>query len=98
MSESNVADRLLSEARKRTAQQERTAAGRGKLVLVVGIIAFVASPISLAGYVLGVITIGLGIATIRKPEHTKNAKIALALGVAAILVATFFFTLRISMH
>lgn len=93
-----VADRLLSEARKRTAQQHKAPTGRGKIAMIVGIVALVASPISIAGWVLGLLTVGLGLAAVRRPDQAKLAKIALALGVGAIFVATFFFTLSISLR
>lgn len=93
-----VADRLLSEARKRTAQQQKAPTGRGRIAMIVGIVALVASPISIAGWILGLVTLGLGITAVRKPDQAKLAKIALALGAGAIFVATFFFTLSISLR
>ncbi|GAA1861892.1 hypothetical protein GCM10009836_47700 [Pseudonocardia ailaonensis] len=95
MSQDNtVADRLLSDARKKTARQESSSLG--KVSLIVGIIALVASPISIAGWIGGVLAIGLGIAAVRSPQTAKLAKIAMALGFVAILVGTFFFTLNIA--
>jgi len=92
--ENTVADRLVSDARKKTARQEGSSLG--KVSLVVGIIALVASPISIAGWIGGVIAIGLGIAAVRSPQGAKLGKIAIGLGFAAILVGTFFFTLNIA--
>jgi hypothetical protein len=92
--ENTVADRLVTDARKKTARQEGPALG--KVSLIVGIIALVASPISIAGWVLGLVAIGLGVAAVRKPETAKLAKIAMVLGFAALVVGTFFFTLNIA--
>jgi hypothetical protein len=95
MSQDNtVTDRLLADARKKTARQESSPLG--KVSLVVGIIALVVSPISIAGWIAGVLAIGLGIAAVRSPQTAKLAKIAIALGFVAILVGTFFFTLNIA--
>ncbi len=93
-SENNVADRLLTDARKKTAKQESV--GLGKIALIVGVIALIASPISIAGWVLGAAAIVLGVISVRRPTSTKLAKIAIGLGVAAILVGVFFFTLNIA--
>ncbi|MHA6796100.1 hypothetical protein ACVGVM_21685 [Pseudonocardia bannensis] len=92
--ENTVADRLLEDARKKTAKQESPALG--KAALIVGIIAVLASPISLAGWILGVAALGLGGAAVRRPAAAKHAKIAMVLGFAALVVATFFFTLVIA--
>ncbi|GAY12373.1 hypothetical protein [Pseudonocardia sp. N23] len=96
--ENAVADRLLSEARKRTAHQQKAPTGRGKIAMIVGIVALVASPISIAGWVFGLVTLGMGISAVRRPDQAKLAKIAIALGAAAIFVGTFFYTLSISMR
>ncbi|HEV7472058.1 MAG: hypothetical protein JWP64_4065 [Pseudonocardia sp.] len=92
--ENTVADRLVTDARKKTARQEGPALGKASLI--VGIIALVASPISIAGWVLGLVAIGLGVAAVRKPDTAKQAKIAMVLGFAALVVGTFFFTLNIA--
>jgi hypothetical protein len=95
MSQDNtVADRLLAEARKKTARQQSPVLG--KVALIVGIVALVASPISIVGWVGGLAAIGLGIAAVRNPDTAKLAKIAMGLGFAAILVGVFFFTLNIA--
>ncbi len=57
-----------------------------------------ASPISIAGWVFGLVTLGMGISAVRRPDQAKLAKIAIALGAAAIFVGTFFYTLSISMR
>jgi hypothetical protein len=92
--ENTVADRLLAEARRKTARQQSPALG--KVALIVGIVALVASPISIVGWVGGLAAIGLGIAAVRNPDTAKLAKIAMGLGFAAILVGVFFFTLNIA--
>ncbi|GAA4539526.1 hypothetical protein [Pseudonocardia xishanensis] len=89
-----TADRLLADARKKTARQQSPALG--KIALIVGIIALVVSPISIAGWVGGVAALVLGGLAVRNPETAKPAKIAMALGFAAILVGVFFFTMNIA--
>lgn len=95
-SDNTVADRLLSDARKKTAKQESPMLG--KVALIVGAIALLVSPISIAGWIAGVTAVGLGGAAMRRPASTKQAKIAIALGVVAILVGVFFYTLNIARH
>ncbi len=94
MSSENVADRLLTDARKKTAKNESSTLG--KVALIVGAIALLASPISIAGWVLGATAVGLGAVAVRLPTAAKMAKIGIGLGVAAILVGVFFFTLALS--
>jgi hypothetical protein len=89
-----TADRLLTDARKKTARQESSKLGTASLV--VGIIALLVSPISIAGWVLGATALGLGAGASRRPVSGKQAKIAMVLGVAAILVGVFFYTLNIA--
>jgi hypothetical protein len=93
--ENTIADRLLEDARRRTAQGESPALG--KAALIVGVIALLFSPVSILGWIGGVAAIGTGAAAIRRPASAKRAKIAVALGVAAILVGTFFYTLIIAL-
>ena len=95
-SENTVTDRLLDDARKKTARQEKPASG--KPALIVGIIALLASPVSILGWIIGAAALVMGVMAVRKPEAAKQGKIAIGLGVAAILVGVFFFTLNISMH
>ncbi|MEU7817962.1 hypothetical protein [Pseudonocardia sp. NPDC049154] len=92
--ENTVADRLLAEARKKTARRQSPVLG--KVALIIGIVALVASPISIVGWVGGLAAIGVGIAAVRNPDTAKLAKIAMGLGFAAILVGVFFFTLNIA--
>lgn len=89
-----VADRLLAEARAKTAREESPTLG--KIALVVGVVALLASPISILGWVFGAAALGLGGAASRRPVSVKQARIAMVLGVAAILVGLFFFSLNVA--
>lgn len=89
-----VADRLLDDARAKTAREESPKLG--KIALIVGIVALLVSPISILGWVFGAAALGLGVAAVRRPVSAKQAKIAMVLGVAAILVGVFFFTLNMA--
>lgn len=89
-----VADRLLDEARAKTAREESPSLG--KIALIVGVIAALVSPISILGWIVGAVALGLGAVAVQRPLCAKQAKIALGLGAAAILIATFFFTLNIA--
>jgi hypothetical protein len=91
----NVADRLLDEARRRTAKSESTKIG--KVALIVGIIALIVSPVSILGWIGGITALCIGSAAVRRPACAKQAKIAMTLGAAAILVGVFFFTMAIAM-
>jgi hypothetical protein len=95
-SENDVADRLLSEARKKTAKQDSPK--MGKVALIVGVIAVIVSPISILGWVFGAVALGTGVAATRRPVSMKRGKIAVVLGVVAILVGVFFFTLTLAMR
>jgi|GEM_PF-2753326 len=57
-SENTVADRLLTEARKKSARHESPILG--KAALIVGAIAVLVSPISILGWVVGTAAIDLG--------------------------------------
>jgi hypothetical protein len=94
-SENDVADRLLSEARKKTAKQDSPK--MGKVALIVGIIAVIVSPISILGWIFGAAAVGTGVVAVRRPVSMKRGKIAIVLGVVAILVGVFFFTLNLAM-
>lgn len=87
-------DRLLADARKKTARAESPV--MGKAALIVGIIALVVSPISIAGWVGGIAALVLGGLAVRDEQTAKFGKIALVLGFAAILVGVFFFTMNIA--
>lgn len=92
--EKTVADRLLEDARKKTAKNESPALG--ETALTVGIIAMAVSWISILGWIVGAAAIGLGAAAVRRPVSTKHAKIAMTLGVGAILIGVFFFALNVA--
>jgi hypothetical protein len=94
--DNTVADRLLEDARKKTAKSESPALGKAALIL--GVIALLVSPVSLLGWIGGAVTIGMGSAAVRRPASARQGRIALALGVAAILVGLFFYTLNIAMR
>ncbi len=93
-SENDVADRLLAEARKKTAKQESPKLG--KISLIIGIIALIVSPVSIAGWIFGLAAVGTGVTAVRRPAASKQPKIAIALGVLAILVGVFFYTLNVA--
>jgi hypothetical protein len=90
-----VTDRLLDDARRKTAKNESPALG--KAAMIVGIVALVVSPISIAGWVVGVVALGMGITALRRDAPRKQPKIAIALGAAALFIATFFYTLAIAL-
>ena len=93
-SENTVAGRLLKNARKKTAKSESPALG--KAALIVGTIAMAVSWISILGWIVGAAAIGLGAAAVRRPASAKQAKTAMTLGVGAILIGVFFFTLNVA--
>ncbi len=93
-SDKTVADRLLDEARAKTARDASPMLGR--IALIVGVVALLVSPISVLGWVIGSAALGLGVVAVRNPETAKQAKIAMILGGAAILVGVFFFTLALT--
>jgi hypothetical protein len=92
--ENTIADRLLNDARKKTAREENS--GLGKVALGLGIVALLVSPVSIAGWIMGVITLVTGGIALQRPAAANLAKIALALGGLAILVGVFFFTLNLA--
>ncbi|WP_214404228.1 hypothetical protein [Pseudonocardia lacus] len=94
-SDNTVADRLVGDARRKTARNESPALG--KIAMIVGIVALVVSPISIAGWVVGATAVGLGAAALRRTAPPKQAKIGLGLGVAAIMIGVFFYTLVIAL-
>lgn len=91
MSTDNTTDRLLADAREKTASDENPKPGR--IALIVGVIALVASPAPIVGWILGAVTLLLGALAVKKPASAKQAKIAIWLGVAAVLASLFFFNL-----
>lgn len=92
--ENTVADRLLTDARKKTAKNESPALG--KAALIVGVLAVLVSPVSILGWIIGATALGLGGAAVRRPVSEKHAKIAMLLGAIAILVGVFFFTMNLA--
>ena len=94
--ENTVADRLLDDARKKTARQEKPVSG--KPALIVGIIAALVSPVSILGWIVGAVAVALGARAVKHPVAAKQGKIAFTLGVAAILIGVFFFTLNIALR
>jgi hypothetical protein len=95
-SDNTVADRLLDDARKKTARQENPATG--KVALIVGAIALLVSPVSILGWIVGTAAVVTGVMAVKHPATAKQGKIGIGLGVAAILIGLFFFTLNISMR
>jgi hypothetical protein len=95
-SDNTVTDRLLEDARKKAARQEKPASGRA--ALTVGVIGLLVSPVSILGWIVGASAVALGSAAVRHPAAAKQGRIAIGLGVAAILVGVFFFTLNISLR
>ena len=96
MSSDNVTDRLLEDARRKTARQEQPASGRA--ALVVGVIGLLASPVSVLGWLIGAAAVALGAMAVKHPAAAKQGRIAIGLGAAAILIGVFFFTLNISLR
>jgi len=94
--DNSVADRLLSEARKKTARTESPTLG--KVALLVGVIAVVVSPVSILGWLVGATALGMGYSAAKRPVSQKRGRIAMVLGFTAILVGVFFFTLLIALR
>lgn len=92
--ENTVTARLLTDARRKTARRE--SAGLGQAAVIVGVVAVLASPVSIAGWIVGAVALALGGLAVRRPAAAKQAKIALVLGFAALVIATFFFTLNLA--
>jgi hypothetical protein len=91
-SDNPTADRLLNDARKKTAAQERPLLAQ--IGMALGAIGIVSGPlVPGAGWGLGLIAAVLGGVSLQRPAVAKLAKIALVLGIGAILVATFRFSL-----
>ncbi|WP_028937285.1 hypothetical protein [Pseudonocardia spinosispora] len=89
-SDNPVADRLLSDARKKADQPENGPLGIAALVVsLLGLAG--AGLIPVVGWVLGLVAVVLGVVSLKKPDCAKLGKIGLGIGVVAILVATFFF-------
>jgi hypothetical protein len=94
-SDNSVTDRLLNEARRKTA---RTGSPKlGKAALIVGVVAVIVSPVSILGWVVGAVALGMGYSAAQRPVSKKRGRIAMVLGFAAILIGVFFYTLTIAM-
>lgn len=93
--DNTVADRLVADDRRHAAAQDST--GRGRTAMIIGIVALVVSPIGVLGWIIGAAAVGVGAVSLRRPGSSRQARIAVILGLAAIVVATFFETLSISL-
>lgn len=95
-SENSVTDRLLNDARKKTA---RTGSPKlGKAALIVGVLAVIVSPVSILGWLVGAVALGMGYSAAQRPVSRTRGRIAMVLGFAAILIGVFFYTLTIAMQ
>src|SRR4051794_33996369 len=94
--DNTVADRLLGDAPAPTPQNQSPRPG--KIAMIIGIVALVVSPISIAGWIVGAAAVGTGVTALRRPVPPKQARIGIALGAAAILVGVFFYTLALTIH
>jgi hypothetical protein len=95
-SENSVTDRLLNDARKKTA---RTGSPKlGKAAVIVGVVAVIVSPVSVLGWLVGAVALGMGYSAAQRPVSKKRGRIAMVLGFAAILIGLFFYTLIIAMQ
>jgi len=92
-SDNPTADRLLDDARKKTAaRQSPVLAGIAIAIAIVGAVCLVvlgdATQAASTGWSTGAIAVALGAASIKRDAAVKLAKAALVLGVLVILVAT----------
>ena len=71
-SENTVADRLLDDARKKTARQEKPATG--KVALIVGAIALLVSPVSILGWIVGTAAVVTGVLAVKHPASPSRAR------------------------
>jgi hypothetical protein len=95
-SDNSVTDRLLNDARKKTA---RTGSPKlGKAAVIVGVLAVIVSPVSVLGWLVGAVALGMGYSAAQRPVSKKRGRIAMVLGFAAILIGLFFYTLTIAMQ
>ena len=95
-SDNSVTDRLLNDARKKTA---RTGSPKlGKAAVIVGVLAVIVSPVSVLGWLVGAVALGMGYSAAQRPVSKKRGRIAMVLGFAAILIGLFFYTLIIAMQ
>lgn len=94
-SENSLTDRLLSEARRKTARTESPKLG--KAALIIGVIAIIVSPVSILGWSVGATALGMGYSAAQRPVSRQRGRIAMVLGFGAILIGVFFYTLSIAM-
>ena len=73
-------------------------AGLLAVALIVGAIALLVSPVSILGWIVGTAAVVTGFMAVKHPAAAKQGKIGIGLGVAAILIGVFFFTLNIAMY
>jgi hypothetical protein len=96
--ENPVADRLVNDARKKTARQGSPLLAR--IALGISILAMLASPFLLFGYPLvwavGGIAVITGGVAVQRSVARKTAWAACIIGFVAICVGTFLYTLLIA--
>ncbi len=68
------------------------------MALIVGVIGLLVSPVSILGWIVGATAVALGAAAVKHPVAAKQGRFGIGLGVAAILIGVFFFTLNISLR
>jgi hypothetical protein len=95
-SDNPTADRLVDDARKKTAaEQSPVLAIVGIVFALIGAGCLVAlgdaTQAALAGWITGAIAVGLGFTSLKKGAAAGISKVALVLGVIVILVGTFTF-------
>lgn len=105
-SDNPTADRLLNDARKKSADQAKpplalAGIGIGAVGVLLGIIGLPGTGVTpmtlpIICWVTGVIAAVLAVVVLKKQVGVKWAKLALVLGVASILVGTFLFTYYIA--
>lgn len=90
-SDNRVAERLLTEARRRTAQFESPTFGR--VSLGAGTLAVLAAPFPVVAWSLAVITLTLALVAHARPASARNARIAALLAGLAIVLGAAVFAL-----
>ena len=55
-------------------------------------------PVSVLGWLVGAVALGMGYSAAQRPVSKKRGRIAMVLGFAAILIGLFFYTLTIAMQ
>ena len=71
-SDNTVADRLLDDARKKTARQENPSTG--KVALIVGVIALLVSPVSILGWIVGTAAVVTGAMAAFQARQNRKKK------------------------